>query len=679
MSQYVRWPSTGSGGGSGTVTSVGLTAPASIFNVTGSPVTTSGTLALTLQTQTANFVFAGPTTGAAATPTFRGLVAADLPTGNLTSTPTTNLVVTGGTGAVIGAGALLTLTGASLVEATSSVLTITGASNAVLGTGVSIQVKQAATAQNGYLSSTDWNTFNGKQAAGNYITGLTGDGTASGPGSVALTLATVNTNVGTFGSSTSIPTLTVNGKGLVTAASGNVVIAPAGTLSGTALNATVVTSSLTTLGTIATGVWNATLIAIAKGGTGVAAVTTAPAASAFAGWDANKNLSANNLLEGFLSTATAAGTSTLVVGSAFNQLFTGATTQTVVLPVASTLANGLSFLITNTSTGVVTVQTSGSNVIQAMAGSTQLFITCINTAGGTGTASWSWVYSPLAAGLPLVNPMTTGGDIIYGGASGVPTRLANGSSGQVLTSQGTTVAPVWATNAAGALNVTAKTTTYTAVANDFVLASGSAFTVTLPTAVGISGQTIRLKKTDASLTNIITIATTSSQTIDGSTTFTLNTQYEELTVCSDGSNWQKLDHDYPSTWVQYTPTFVGFGTVTSISVWSRRVGDTLEVRGSSSIGTPTATLASMTLGFNGTSGNVTTDATKTTTLAGVMCSSTTGAIGFYVLATVSQTVVNFGQQDAGHGALTPENGNTLLQTASGLNFFFSVPIAGWQG
>jgi hypothetical protein len=62
----------------GTVTSVGLTAPA-FLSVTGSPVTTSGTLALSLATQSANLAFAGPTTGAAAAPTFRSLVAADIP------------------------------------------------------------------------------------------------------------------------------------------------------------------------------------------------------------------------------------------------------------------------------------------------------------------------------------------------------------------------------------------------------------------------------------------------------------------------------------------------------------------------------------------------------------------------------------------------------------------------
>lgn len=47
---------------------------------------------------------------------------------------------------------------------------------------------------------------------------------------------------------------------------------------------------------------------------------------------------------------------------------------------------------------------------------------------------------------PLSNPMTTGGDLIYGGASGVPTRLANGTLNQVLTSSGGTSAPTWADN-----------------------------------------------------------------------------------------------------------------------------------------------------------------------------------------------------------------------------------------
>lgn len=61
------------------VTSVGLAAPSSLFAVTGSPVTSSGTLTLSFQNQTANRIFAGPSSGGAAAPTFRSLVTGDLP------------------------------------------------------------------------------------------------------------------------------------------------------------------------------------------------------------------------------------------------------------------------------------------------------------------------------------------------------------------------------------------------------------------------------------------------------------------------------------------------------------------------------------------------------------------------------------------------------------------------
>lgn len=64
-------------GGSGTVTSVAITGP-SILTWTGTPITTAGTLTGALATQTANTVFAGPTSGGAAAPTFRAVVAADI-------------------------------------------------------------------------------------------------------------------------------------------------------------------------------------------------------------------------------------------------------------------------------------------------------------------------------------------------------------------------------------------------------------------------------------------------------------------------------------------------------------------------------------------------------------------------------------------------------------------------
>lgn len=62
----------------GTVTSVAQTVPAE-FTITGSPVTGTGTLAIAKATQVKNTIWAGPTTGADAQPTFRVAVLADLP------------------------------------------------------------------------------------------------------------------------------------------------------------------------------------------------------------------------------------------------------------------------------------------------------------------------------------------------------------------------------------------------------------------------------------------------------------------------------------------------------------------------------------------------------------------------------------------------------------------------
>ena len=68
-------------GSSGTVTNVGMNGDGIIFNstVSGSPITSNGTLAPQLLTHAANTVLAGPSTGSPATPTFRALSSSDLP------------------------------------------------------------------------------------------------------------------------------------------------------------------------------------------------------------------------------------------------------------------------------------------------------------------------------------------------------------------------------------------------------------------------------------------------------------------------------------------------------------------------------------------------------------------------------------------------------------------------
>ena len=90
--------SAATGAGSGTVTSVALSLPASEFSVSGSPVVGAGTLVGAWSSQTANRVLAAPN-GSAGTPTFRALVNADLPTSGAVAA--TYQTWTAGTGALV--------------------------------------------------------------------------------------------------------------------------------------------------------------------------------------------------------------------------------------------------------------------------------------------------------------------------------------------------------------------------------------------------------------------------------------------------------------------------------------------------------------------------------------------------------------------------------------------------
>jgi hypothetical protein len=90
-----------------------------------------------------------------------------------------------------------------------------GTANGLSLTGQALSLGTASSSTTGALTSTDWSTFNSKQAGP-----LTGDVTTSG---AAATLATVNSNVGSFTNAN----ITVNAKGLVTAASNGTGAAPA--------------------------------------------------------------------------------------------------------------------------------------------------------------------------------------------------------------------------------------------------------------------------------------------------------------------------------------------------------------------------------------------------------------------------------------------------------------------
>ena len=84
-----------------------------------------------------------------------------------------------------------------------------------------------------------------------------------------------------------------------------------------------------------------------------------------------------------------------------------------------------------------------------------------------------------------------------------------------------------------------KTTTYAPSESGEVLladATDAGFTITLPDATSDSGLRITIKKIDVTA-NAVTIATVSSQTIDGASTQSISTQWQSLDIISNGTNW----------------------------------------------------------------------------------------------------------------------------------------------
>lgn len=192
----------------------------------------------------------------------------------------------------------------------------------------------------------------------------------------------------------------------------------------------------------------------------------------------------------------------------------------------------------------------------------------------------------------MTNPMTTQGDIIYGGASGAPTRLAAGTANQILGMNSGATAPEYKTQSTGSAftktddtNVTVTlggshasavvnamsialgwtgqlaisrggtgtsspfvksifrsvtATTTLAVATDWVLtanATGGAITVNLPAVSGIADGTTFLVIRTNSGANAVTLDGNASETINGSTTFALSAQYAYAWIMKVGSEW----------------------------------------------------------------------------------------------------------------------------------------------
>ena len=135
---------------------------------------------------------------------------------------------------------------------------------------------------------------------------------------------------------------------------------------------------------------------------------------------------------------------------------------------------------------------------------------------------------------------------------------------------------------------------------------------------------------------------------------------------------------YITSPVAYTPTFTGFGTVTSITAYSWRVGSELRFEIIGTTGTVTATEARISIGYNGTDGNVTTASTYPTLQAlngSVAINSDAQSVQGLVEA--SKAYITFGVLGGGVGMLSKRNGNSLITSGGIISVSGSVRIQGW--
>lgn len=185
MSQYTKYPPASSGS-SGVSSLNSLTGALTLAAGSGITITPSGGNTLTI----------AATSGGGGTVTSVSVVTANGFAGSVATATTTPAITlsTTITGILQGNGTSISAaTTGDLTDAGTDGIVVTGGAGAVLGAGASLAQHVADATHNGYLSSTDWNTFNGK-----------------GTGSVtSVSVVTANGVSGSVATATTTPAITL--------------------------------------------------------------------------------------------------------------------------------------------------------------------------------------------------------------------------------------------------------------------------------------------------------------------------------------------------------------------------------------------------------------------------------------------------------------------------------------
>ena len=360
----------------GTVTSVAATGGTGI-SVSGSPITSSGTLTIT------------------------------------NTAPDQTVAITSGTGiSVTGTYPNFTVTNTS-PSSGGTVTSVTGTApiSSSGGNTPAISISQATTSTNGYLSSTDWNTFNNKQPAGSYLTSVTSDAPLSGSGTTGSHLTISQSSSTTNGYLSSTDWNTFNNKG-------------SGSVTSVALTApsifTVTGSPITSSGTLAL-TYSGTALPILNGGTGQ---TTANAAF-------NALAPSQTSNSGKYLTTDGTNTSWATLGNTYSRTsFTATASQTtftvsytvglIQVYINGILLNGADYTATNGTSIVLAVGCNSGDIVEVLAFSSFSVASTVSSFSGGTTG--------LTPNTATTGNVTLGGTLaVANGGTGVTTSTGSGS------------------------------------------------------------------------------------------------------------------------------------------------------------------------------------------------------------------------------------------------------------